>query len=102
FSAAMKYYDEALNIWPGDLVLIADKTELYQALGELDQADALLAKLHPTTQSIAGVGEIAYQAILRRRPASAIPLVQGCLDNADSWDARSRLYFRILLGDLQR
>ena len=108
FFAAMKYYDEALNIWPDDPVLIADKTDLYQALGELDQADALLAKLHPTTQNIAGLSEIAYQAILRRRPASAIPLVQGCLENADSWgffvstSPRSRLYVRILLGDLQR
>jgi len=68
----------------------------------LDQADALLAKLHPTAQNINGLFEIAYQAILRRRPASAISLVQGCLDNADSWDARTRLYYRILLGDLQR
>jgi serine/threonine protein kinase/predicted Zn-dependent protease len=102
FSTALKYYDEALKIWPDDPVLLADKTDLYQALGELDQADALLAKLHPTTQNIAGLSETVYQAILRRRPASAIPLLQGCLDNADSWDARSRLYFRILLGDLQR
>jgi TolB-like protein/class 3 adenylate cyclase len=102
FSAAMKYYDEALNIWPDDPVLIADKTDLYQALGELDQADALLAKLHPTTQNIAGVSEIAYQAILRRRPASAIPLVQGWWANADSLPPRGRLYGRIQLGDLQR
>jgi TolB-like protein/Tfp pilus assembly protein PilF len=102
FSTALKYYDEALKIWPDDPVLLADKTDLYQALGELDQADALLAKLHPTTQNIAGLSETVYQAILRQRPASAIPLLQGCLDNADSWDARSRLYFRILLGDLQR
>jgi TolB-like protein/class 3 adenylate cyclase/Tfp pilus assembly protein PilF len=102
FSTALKYYDEALKIWPDDPVLLADKTDLYQALGELDQADALLAKLHPTTQNIAGLSETVYQAILRRRPASAIPLLQGCLDNADSWDARSRLYFRIFLGDLQR
>jgi TolB-like protein/Tfp pilus assembly protein PilF len=102
FSTALKYYDEALKIWPDDPVLLADKTDLYQALGELDQADALLAKLHPTTQNIAGLSETVYQAILRQRPASAIPLLQGCLDNADSWDARSRLYFRIFLGDLQR
>jgi TolB-like protein/predicted Zn-dependent protease len=101
-SAALKYHDEALKIWPDDPVLIADKADLYQALGELDQADALLAKLHPTTQNSAGLFEIAYQAILRRRPASAIPLVQGCLENADSWFPRARLYVRSLLGDLQR
>ena len=102
FAASLEYYDEALKIWPDDPSLIGDKTNLYQALGELDQADALLAKLHPTAQNINGLFEIAYQAILRRRPASAISLVQGCLDNADSWDARTRLYYRILLGDLQR
>src|SRR5439155_27125766 len=74
----------------------------YQTLGELDQADALLAKLHPTTQNLAGLWEIGHQAILRRRPASAIPLVKGCLNNADSIPPRSRLYQRLLLGDLQR
>ena len=102
FAAAVQYYDEALNIWPDDPVLIADKTDLYQALGELDQADPLLARLHTTTQNIAGLSEIAYQAILRRRPVSAIPLVQGWLGKADSVDPRTRLYYRILLGDLQR
>jgi tetratricopeptide (TPR) repeat protein len=103
-AASLKYYDDALKIWPDDPVLIADKADLYQSLGELDQADALLAKLHPTTQNSAGLFQIAYPAILRRRPASAIPLVQGWFENADadSWSPRSRLYVRILLGDLQR
>ena len=101
-SAALKYYDEALKIWPDDPVLIADKADLYQALGELDQADALLAKLHPTKEEFARLSGIAYQAILQRRPVSAVRLVQGWLDKADSVDPRTRLYYRILLGDLQR
>jgi TolB-like protein/class 3 adenylate cyclase/Tfp pilus assembly protein PilF len=102
FVASLKYYDDALKIWPDDPVLMADKVDLYQALGELDQADALLTKLHPTTQNAAGLFAIAYQAILRRRPASAIPLLQGWSDNADSYLPRGRLYVRIQLGDLQR
>jgi TolB-like protein len=102
YAASLKYYDDALKIWPDDPVLIADKADLYQSLGDLDQADALLAKLHPTTQNSAGLFEIAYPAILRRRPASAIPLVQSWFENAEPWSPRSRLYVRLLLGDLQR
>jgi hypothetical protein len=63
-----QYYDEALKIWPDDPVLLASKADLCQALGELDQADALLAKIHPTTENSAGLYGIAYQAILRRQP----------------------------------
>jgi TolB-like protein len=102
FAAAFQYYDEALKIWPDDPVLLASKMELCQALGELDQADALLAKLHPTTENPDVAFSAADQAILRRQPARAIPLVQGWLDKADSVDQRTRLYYRILLGDLQR
>ena len=33
FSAAMKYYDEALNNWPDDPVLIADKADVLSSIG---------------------------------------------------------------------
>jgi TolB-like protein len=102
FSAAMKYYDEALKLWPNDQTLIADKIALYQGLGEIDQADVLLIKLHPTTQNFVGLETICYQSILRRRFGDTIALLQNLLEEADSWPPRIRLYYRKRLGDLQR
>ena len=51
FAGALRCYDEALSIWPDDPQLIAGKASVYQSLGELDQADALLQKLHPTAKN---------------------------------------------------
>src|SRR5262249_48199647 len=46
FDAARKSFDEALQIWPDDTIFIALEAWLYQSLGELDEADRLLVKLH--------------------------------------------------------
>jgi TolB-like protein/Tfp pilus assembly protein PilF len=108
FPAALRSYDEALNIWPDDASLIWGKAEVYQALGELDQADALLERLHLTVGAHAGLGTICYQARLRRRYGGAINLVQTLLDQAGSlptatYKQRTTLtYYRRLLAGLQR
>jgi TolB-like protein/Flp pilus assembly protein TadD len=102
FPAALRSYDEALSIWPDDPALIDGKAQVYQALGELDQADALLEKLHPTAQNPHGIDAICYQATLRRRFGSAISLLQTCLDQASSLPPLVRTAYRQHLGDLQR
>jgi TolB-like protein/class 3 adenylate cyclase len=108
FPAALRSYDEALNIWPDDANLIAGKAGVYQALGELDQADALLERLHPTVGSDTGLGTICYQAELRRRYSGAINLVQTLLDQAGSLPTATLIQqekltgYRWDLADLQR
>jgi tetratricopeptide (TPR) repeat protein len=102
FSAALRSYDEALSVWPDDANLIAGKAEVYQALGELDQADALLEKLRPTPESPAGINAIWHQAVLRRRPASVILVFQNWLEQARSLPPLIRNYYSLSLGDLQR
>lgn len=108
FPAALRSYDEALNIWPDDANLIAGKAQVYQALGELDQADALLERLHPTVGSDTGLGTICYQAQLRRRYSGAINLVQTLLDQAGSLPTATLIQqekltgYRWDLADLQR
>ncbi len=41
FPGALRAYDEGLNIWPDNQNLIGGKASVYQALGKLDEADAL-------------------------------------------------------------
>ena len=108
FPAALRSYDEALNIWPDDANLIAGKAEVYRALGELDQADALLERLHPTVGSDDGLYAICHQAMLRRRYSGAINLVQTLLDQAGSIPTLNQqktlkiTWYRWSLADLQR
>ncbi|HEV2717090.1 MAG TPA: tetratricopeptide repeat protein, partial [Terriglobales bacterium] len=102
FSAALRAYDEALSVWPDDADLIAGKAEVYQALGQLDQADALLEKLRPTVESPAGINAIWHQAVLRRRVADIIPVFQNWLEQARSLPPLIRNYYSLSLGDLQR
>ena len=100
FPAALRSYDEALAIWPDNQNLIDGKATVYQALGKLDEADPLLEKLHPTTESFPD--SICAQAILRRRYAAAIDPLRNWLKQSGSVPALWRTYYLGLLGDLQR
>jgi tetratricopeptide (TPR) repeat protein len=107
FAAALRCYDEALRIWPNETYLIAGKAHVYQSLGELDQADALLQKLHPTAKDAYPFINVIYdQAKLRRRYTDTIALLRSLLAQADSIPASARSLstrsFRLLLCDLER
>jgi TolB-like protein/class 3 adenylate cyclase len=102
FPAALRCFDETLNISPDDPRPIASKVLVYQILGDLDRADELLQKLHRTPENPVGVYEICSQATLRRKFADPIPLLQDLLDQAGSLPPPGLLDYRSLLGDLQR
>ena len=100
FPAALRSYDDALAIWPDNQNLIDGKATVYQALGKLDEADALVEKLHPTTESFPD--SICAQAILRRRYTAAIDVLRNWLEQSGSVPALWRTYYLGLLGNLQR
>ncbi len=102
FVAAVRYYDEALRVWPDEAFLIAGKASVYQSLGDLDRADALLKKLHPTVKSDAGLDELYYQAKLRRSYPDTIELLRRLLAQGGSSRALTRNSYLRYLGDLQR
>ncbi len=104
FPAALHAIDEALNIWPDDLSLIAMKAVVYQQLGELDHADALLNGLHPRPTDIAAISAITDQARLRRSCAGAINQLQGLLqlDQANGSGGFTSSVLNRNLGDLRR
>jgi TolB-like protein/Tfp pilus assembly protein PilF len=106
FPGALRYYDDALDIWPDDPYLVAGKARVYQRLGDLDRADALLKNLHPTTKNFpnAGPTQIWYQAKFRRSYSDTIRFLTTFLEQAASllYHKLDRGYCRRMLGDLQR
>jgi TolB-like protein/cytochrome c-type biogenesis protein CcmH/NrfG len=106
FPGALRYYDEALDIWPDDPYLVAGKAGIYQSLGDLSRADALLKNIHPTTKNFTNAGptQIWYQAKLRRSYSDTIRFLTTFLEQAASlpYHKLDRGYCRRMLGDLQR
>jgi tetratricopeptide (TPR) repeat protein len=104
FSGALRYYDEALDIWPDNPYLVAGKAGIYQSLGDLDGADALLKNIHPTTKNWANAGpnQIWYQAKLRRSYSDAIRFLTNFLEQGPSSSGLLRASYRRMLGDLQQ
>ena len=104
FPAALRTIDQALAIWPDDTSLIADKVSIYQALGDLDQAGALLSRLRPKPgdPDTDAVEAICDQAMLRRDPAAAITLLRTLLSPPNSSPPYLHAWFHVALGRLQQ
>jgi serine/threonine protein kinase/Tfp pilus assembly protein PilF len=84
FPEALRKLDQVLNITPEDLDTLVEKAAIAQAEGDLPRASAILASLHPAADDAAAVETQIYQAILERRPASVIPLLEEILSKPDS------------------
>jgi TolB-like protein/Tfp pilus assembly protein PilF len=100
YAEALRLYDEALAIWPNDATLLARKAGVYQAMGDLDQADALLKKIRPNPDNVAAIARIYDQSLLRRSYPEAIGLLRGAVERITSVPQRNE--YRLWLGDLLR
>jgi TolB-like protein/class 3 adenylate cyclase/cytochrome c-type biogenesis protein CcmH/NrfG len=97
---AQRIVDEALQIWPGDVNLLAIKAQIFQANGQLDEAQLIVDKLKPDRLDYDAVGAVWYQAKLRRKPATALKLIEPLARRTDSlkeWVRDAQV-----LGDLQQ
>ena len=81
---AQRIVDEALQIWPADLNLLAIKAQIFQANGQLDQAQLIVDKLKPDRLDYDAVGAVWYQAKLRRKPATALKVFEPLARRTDS------------------
>ena len=79
----MRKLDQVLNITPDDADTAVSKAGIAQAEGDLPQASALLAPLHPNADDAVTVQTQVYQAILERTPAQVIPRLKEMLDKTD-------------------
>jgi len=83
FPEALRKLDQVLNITPDDADTLAIKAGIAQAEGDLPQAAALLAPLHPNGDDSGAVETQVYQAILERHPAQIIPRLKEILAKPD-------------------
>ncbi|MEN3368574.1 MAG: hypothetical protein V7609_717 [Verrucomicrobiota bacterium] len=100
YNEALRLYDQALKIWPDDMTLLARKAGVYQALGELDRADALLNGLRPSPDDVAVVARIYDQALFRRHYPEAITFLRTAVAQIASLPQRDE--YRLWLGALER
>jgi len=83
FPEALRKFDQALDIMPGDVDTLAAKAAIAQAEGDLPRASALLASIHPPAADPQALETQLYQAILERRPAQIIPRLKEILAKPD-------------------
>jgi serine/threonine-protein kinase len=102
FDQALKRYDRVLEIAPGDSEAIAMKAVAYQAMGNLDNAEAMLASI----QSLApadpwATWTLLRQEFFRRRYQEGVSIGQSALASPELQVGRFRT-LPLLVGDLQR
>jgi TolB-like protein/Tfp pilus assembly protein PilF len=102
FAAALRVIDQALEISPDDPNLFGVKAEVYQALGQLDEADALLNRLNPKAKNQDAVLTSWYQAVLRHGHGPAISLMRTLSEPSNSLPVRLQSVYLIGLGELER
>jgi TolB-like protein/class 3 adenylate cyclase/Tfp pilus assembly protein PilF len=83
FPEALRKFDQALDIMPGDVATLAAKAAIAQAEGDLPRASALLSPLHPPAEDPQALETQIYQAILERRPGQIITRLQELLKKPD-------------------
>jgi TolB-like protein/class 3 adenylate cyclase/Tfp pilus assembly protein PilF len=83
FPEALRKLDQVLNIVPDDVDTLTFKAAIAQAKGDLPQAAALLAPLHPNTDDSYVLETQVYQKILERRPAQITPRLREILTKPD-------------------
>ena len=79
FPEAIRKLDQVLNITPDDMDTLALKATVFQALGNLPEAAALLAPLRPGVDNPFVLETQVYQAILQRDTAEIIVRLQELL-----------------------
>ena len=83
FPEALRKFDQVLDVIPGDVDTLAQKASIAQAQGDLPQAAALLAPLHPSADDTGALEIQVYQAILERRPVQTISRLNEILAKPD-------------------
>jgi TolB-like protein/Tfp pilus assembly protein PilF len=83
FPEALHKLDQILEIVPNDIDALVEKATIAQAEGDLPRAATLLAQVQPAAGDPTAWEQIAYQAILERRPAEIISRLKELLARPD-------------------
>jgi len=83
FPEALRKLDLILDIVPQDTDALVEKATIAQAEGDLPRAATLFAQVQPAPGDPTAWEQLAYQAILERRPAEIISKLQQVLSKPD-------------------
>src|SRR5437899_2597784 len=98
FPDAVRKYEDVLNITPDDPQPVARQAAIFQAMGDLPRAAAVLAPLYSRADDGGTMNTQVYQAILERRTAPIIPRLKEMLSKPDSAPGDSEDDLRFWLG----
>src|SRR5256886_1408217 len=98
FPDAVRKYEDVLNITPDDPQPVARQAAIFQAMGDLPRASALLTPLYSRADDGGTMNTQVYQAILERRTAPIIPRLKEMLAKPDSAPDADKVELRFWLG----
>jgi serine/threonine protein kinase/Flp pilus assembly protein TadD len=98
FPDAVRKYEDVLNITPDDPQPVARQAAIFQAMGDLPRASALLTPLYSRADDGGTMSTQVYQAILERRTAPIIPRLKEMLSKPDSAPGDDKGELRFWLG----
>jgi serine/threonine protein kinase/Flp pilus assembly protein TadD len=95
FPDALRKYEDVLNITPDDPQPVAFQAAIFQAMGDLHRASALLTPLYSRADNGGTIETQVYQTVLERRTAPIIPRLKEMLSKPGSApdDEKGRLSF---------
>jgi TolB-like protein/class 3 adenylate cyclase/TolA-binding protein len=102
FPMALKFIDRALDIAPGDNGALVRKVDAYQALGQLDQAETVVAQMHADSRDTTKVQAMARQLLLRNNYPAGVALIQSFLPKLDPSQHSDRGEFLLFLAQFQQ
>ncbi len=102
FPTALKFIDRALDIAPGDNGALVRKVDVYQALGQLDQAETVVAQMHADSRDTTMVQAMARQLLLRNNYPAGVALMQSSLPKLDPSQHSDRGEFLLFLAQFQQ
>jgi TolB-like protein/predicted Ser/Thr protein kinase/Flp pilus assembly protein TadD len=100
--AALELYNRALDITPYDPDVIAKKAGIYQAQGNLQEADRLLSDINPLTLTLQGFAVKISQLKLKRNYAEAIRLLQARQAQFHFGAQHDKVFEQVALALMQR
>ena len=98
FPDALRKYEDLLNITPDDPQPVVRQAAIFQAMGDLPRAAAVLTPLYSKPDDDGAIETQVYQAILERRTASIIPRLKEKLSKPDSAPDDDKAELRFWLG----
>jgi TolB-like protein/Tfp pilus assembly protein PilF len=102
YQMAFKFIDRALDIAPGDNSTLALKAGIYQALGQLDQAEAVLTRMQKDANDETAIEAMLHQLLLRHDYAAGAALMQSSLVKLDSALRFEHAAYLSFLGNFQQ